>query len=271
MLFAIEVEDDTPHRWIVATCKCNPDDPADTFVGTVVDAIRNSYGEDELVSMLTVDEGVEQRFDLDAVKKAVRMGLPDPIKEKNKPAQLTNYRSETSEVIARCALTEGHGIAFPSNPQAGKTNANQPVLGFDGWGLLRLDGTAVFVLVQVKGTEDPGCPPAEANVLAAECARVPVAIDELCRALTILALRLNGQDKADIVGMLQLLGRGELPQLAVAPVVVRGTKEGCFEDMRPIRLAVSTFLPAFALGAVVSIGATLVKVGKEAMTRARAA
>jgi hypothetical protein len=185
---------------------------------------------------------------------------------------LTNYRSETAEIVARIGLAQAHGVEFPSNPQEGKTNANQPVLGFDGWGLLKLtDGSTAFVLVQVKGTESADRPPREASILVDECLRVPKGINELCRALSILVLRLEGEEQQAVLKMLEQLGRGELPSLVVAPVVVRGVLESDFADLQPVRDACDNFSPAVVRGLAVSIGAELDQFGREVMARARAA
>jgi hypothetical protein len=234
--------------------------------------VRDSYGEAELLAAITPDSGVENRFDLSAITAAFRAGLPDPTREGFKPAQLTNYRSETTEVIARLGLVEAHSLRFPTNPQAGKPNPNQPILGFDGWGFFELpSGGTALVLVQVKGTESEDCPPSEASKLANECKQMPTDISALCRALTILALRLGGADKDTALSMLEQLGTSQLPSIGVAPVIVRGATNGCIDDLSPIKDVCGEFAPVFARGLVISVGAPLGDVGVEVMRRARAA
>jgi hypothetical protein len=272
MVFEIERLEDSPHSWAVAECSCNLADLEDELLSTVAQAIRDSYGESDILGLAAPDPGVEQRFDLSAITAAFRMGLPDPSQEGRKPEQLTNYRSETTEVIARLGLAEAHHIEFPSNPQIGKPNANQPILGFDGWGFLRLgDGRIAFILVQVKATDSPECPPAEAAKLAVECTRVPRGVPSLCRALSILAVRLEGELLDTVLAMMQEIGSGALPLIGVAPVVVRGVSSGCHDDLQPVYAACADFAPAFARGLVISVGADLSAVGVEAMNRARAA
>ncbi len=272
MIFDIAHQRTEPHCW--ATARCTPDlgNASDVFLTAVVLGIRDSYGERD-VMIAVADASVGPLvLDASAIQAAFRMGLPDPAIEGKKPSQLTNYRSETTEVIARIALAEAHSVAFPSSPQQGKTNPNQPVLGFDGWGFLTLpDSSTAFVLVQVKGTESGDRPPGEAKVLAAECERVPKSKSQLCRALSILATRLQGGDRDRVLRMLEQLGRGEIPPLAVAPVIVRGTFDADFDDLSPVQSSCSNYSPAVARGLVVSVGAELDAVGFEAMNRARAA
>jgi hypothetical protein len=272
MIFDIAHRHMAPHCWATARCSCDPEDASDGFLAAVVLGIRDSYGERDVMQAAVNASFGPLIMDTAAIQAAFRMGLPDPEAEGNKPSQLTNYRSETSEIIARLALAEAHGIGFPSNPQQGKTNPNQPVLGFDGWGFLSLaDSSTAFVLVQVKGTESSDRPPREASTLAAECQRVPASTNELCRALSILAPRLQGGDRDCVLRMLEQLGRGEIPLLAVAPVIVRGTIDAHFDDLSPVQSSCPNFSPAIARGVVVSVGAELGAVGLEAMTRARAA
>lgn len=272
MFFKVSVEEDGEHRWGLATCTCDPAEAADVVVKAVADAIRTDYGELDLLSELVVDPGVAKRFDVRAILAAFRMGLPDPDREGRKPEHLTNYRSETTEVLARIALAQAFDIRFPASPQAGKPNPNQPVLGFDGWGLMSLrDGRTALVLVQVKGTDAADRPPAEATKLATECARVPNEISAIARALSILAVRLSGADQEAVLGMLDSIGRHEPLEIGVAPTIVRGVTDANLEDLYPLRGKPSPFAPAVARGIVVSVGADLAQLGREAMKRARAA
>jgi hypothetical protein len=151
-----------PHAWAVLHCSCDLADPADPLLKRVSTAVRNAYGEAKIIAIaeqINADPSVQLRFNLDAVTKAIRKGLPDPSKEANKPAQLTNFRSEAAEMVAKCALQDAFGIDFPVSPQEGKTNANQPILGFDCWGMLFHGLACSVVLVQINGTEDEKAPP----------------------------------------------------------------------------------------------------------------
>jgi hypothetical protein len=83
-------------------------------------------------------ESVKGAFQLDNLIKALRSSLPNPDREGAKPEQLTNYRSETSEILARAALERVYNTATPPALHATKGNRNQPILGFDGWSVMRL-------------------------------------------------------------------------------------------------------------------------------------
>src|SRR6266576_805191 len=157
MVFTVlERHQDEDHRWAVLGCTCDPGDNADPLLVVTVAGVREAYGEAELRAIAEPDPLVANTYDLTAILAAFRRSLPDPTAEGAKPLSLRNYRSETAEVVARHALTAAFGVDFPASPQLGKTNPNQPILGFDGWGLLSLaDGGWAFVLVLVKGTEDP--------------------------------------------------------------------------------------------------------------------
>jgi hypothetical protein len=276
-----ENEIDGEHRWAVATCGCDLTDDGDALLQATVTLVREAYGENELLAaadpdfLANVDPLVAGTFDLDAIRSGFRLGLPDPEKENltKKQPWLRNYRSETTEMVARGVLKTAHHVDFPSHPQRGKANANQPFLGFDGWGLLSLEGTAAkLVLVQVKGTDDTACPPSEARKLAQECKDVPRDLGKLARAISVLAVNLKGtKEGVTLLQMLEQLGKGILPPMAVAPVIIRGITPANGDDLQPIRQVVGEFLPACARGVTVSINVALTEFGERVMTLARAA
>jgi hypothetical protein len=277
----LESEIDGAHCWAVATCACDLGDDQDPLIQTTVQLVREAYGEDELLAaadtdfLAKIDPTVAETFDLDAIKAGFRLGLPDPDQENKtgKKPWLRNYRSESTEMVARGVLKKAHGVDFPSHPQRGKVNSNQPFLGFDGWGLLITPGSDPrLVLVQVKATDDTSCPPAEAKKLAAECKEVPRDTGKLSRAIAVLAVNLKGtREGVVLLKMLEDLGKGNLPSMAVAPVVIRGVTTGVMADIEPVREIVDEFTPACARGVVVSINAPLTDFGERVMTLARAA
>ena len=273
-----ETDEADGHRWAVVDCACslNAEDPVIT---AIVDLVRTSYGESEIVKRaerwneITPDPAVEETFDLDALRNAVRLGMPDPNEEKNKPAQLTNYRSESAEMVARSALAVAYGLVFPPAPQVGKANPNQPILGFDGWALEKLDGEKyAFVLTQVKGTDQAKCPPDEAKTLVEECKRVAHQTGKVARALSMIVLLLEPESEMGkaLIGMLELIGQGTLPPLLVAPAIVRGTTSADMGDLVPLRNAASTFMPAKSRCVTVSLGTALGPFGEYVMEQARA-
>jgi hypothetical protein len=274
MVFTVlERHQDEDHQWAVLSCACDPTDDSDALVVSTVTSVRDAYGEAELRALAEPDPLVARAFDLEAVLAAFRQGLPDPSVENTKPRQLRNYRSETAEVVARQALAATFGVAFPASPQLGKTNPNQPVLGFDGWGVSsNKEGASALVLVLVKSTDDAARPPGEAHTLAQEFRAVPTKRDALCRALSVLAVVLDDTSVRTIVlGMLESLGQDVVPPLVVAPVIVRGTLSSHIDDLKPVRAARSEIAPAIALGLTVSIGTSLDAFGEAVMTKARAA
>jgi hypothetical protein len=274
MVFTVlERHQDEEHRWAVLDCTCNPGDNADPLLVLTVAGVREAYGEAELRALAEPDPLVANTFDLTAILAAFRQGLPDPAAEGAKPLSLRNYRSETAEIVARHALAATFGVDFPASPQLGKTNPNQPILGFDGWGLLSLaDGGRAFVLVLVKGTEDPSRPPGEAHKLAQEFRAAPTKRDALCRALSVLAVVLSDASlKGVILEMLESMGQDVPPRLIVAPVIVRGTLSSHIDDLKPVRAVRGEIAPATGLGLTVSIGASLEDFGKAVMAMARAA
>lgn len=273
MTFTIdELYEDGAHQWAIVSCVCNLDDAADPLLSSIVAAVREAYGEQDIITIAQPDPSVAQRFDLSAITKAFRMGLPDPDEEGKKPEHLANYRSEATELLARSALKHVFSVEFPAHPQRGKTNQNQPVLGFDGWGLVGSHSAGyALVLVQVKGTDDVKRPPSEARKLAEECRRVPRQPSALCRALSVLVLTLkNSPYETIVVEMLEVLGRDSLPKIFVAPVVIRGALVAHSDDLSPIRTACQEITPIAGRGVVMSLGVDLGEFGRRVMTQARA-
>lgn len=276
----LDKEEDRDHQWAVVRCSCDLENGDDPLVQHTVEFIREAYGEKRLrarleanAAALEPDPLVIKKFKVDSVLRAFRMGLPDPEKEANKPPQLTNYRSETTEFVARAALQAAYGISFPTHPQRGKTNQDQPVLGFDGWGIAESpDDRYSLVLIQVKGTESKSCPPPESAVLAEECKQVLQKLGTICRALSVMVLDLEVSSLSDaLINLMEHIGEGGTPVVLVAPVVVRGTSEACQGDFGPIREACHGLDPSVGWGVVVTVGAPLNDFGKTVMTRARAA
>lgn len=280
----IAKENDDEHTWTLVQCSCDLTDDADALLQGTIKLVRDAYGESLLLAELSgqpnlaaleADPLVGDTFDLDAVLSAFRSGLPDPAEEKagGKPMHLRNYRSEATEILTRGALSEVHGIQFPAHPQLGKVNANQPQLGFDGWGIVgnSQDGYSL-VLIQVKATDAKKCPSPEATKLALECRNVPREKDKLCRALSVLSLQLKGTDFfLPLVAMLQKLGRNEEIGMMVAPVIVRGVNTACLGCIDPVRLDRSNFTPATAHGVVIGLSVDLTEFGDRVMSLARVA
>lgn len=261
---------DDGHEWAAIQAHCDLSNDADSFLLETVTLFREAYGEPQIIG-LAADPSLELDFDLAAIRRAIRTSYPDPEAEGDKPAQLTNYRSEPTEILARGALRQAHNVAFPVSPQLGKSNANQPILGFDGWGFLSEGNATRLVLVQVKGTQDTSIPPREAQVLCEECRRVPREPEKIARALCNIVIFL-GEDsdyKQVALYMLERLGEAELPSMAVAPVVVRGEINSTLSDLDPIRLHISEIDPVIALGVSLSVGAELSEFGRTVIERAR--
>jgi hypothetical protein len=74
-----------------------------------------------------------------------------------------------------------------------------------------------------------------------------------------------------IARMLEALGRGTLPRLVIAPVIIRGQVEAHRDDLEPLRSSSTAFAPAVGRGVTVSIGTDLTEFGRVVMSRARAA
>ena len=269
-------EADQGHEWCVATATCRLEDADDALIAHTVEMVRRSYGENEILAdALDVMQAdlAAGNFQTEHLVAAIRQGLPDPSAEGIKPPQLTTYRSQTAELVAKAALSAAFPVEYPAAPQEGTPNPNQPILGFDGWGICRYDADCfALVLIQVKGTDDATSPPAVADELADECRRVPQHTSVICRALSVLARLLRGSDLQPVVlRMLEALGRGELPPMHVAPAIVRGTAPCQIGDLQPCRDVVAEFAPATARGIVVGIGVSLSEFGEMVMTRAREA
>lgn len=266
-----ERESDGMHAWAAIRRTCRLEDEDDPFMSEVVRLFREAYGEERILA-LAADPGVEATFDLSAIRNAIRQGLPEASAEGDKPPALTNYRSESAEILARGALAQAHGLEFPTSPQQGKSNANMPILGFDGWGIDQSQDDYRLVLVQVKGTDDEARPPREAQRLCEECQRIPIEVSKLSRALSILVVFLDGTEHLEpLLGMLETLGRDELPALTVAPVVVRGIVTAELADLTPLRTAADKLLPTRSLGVSISVGIDLTEFGRAVTSRARAA
>lgn len=271
-----EFIEDGVHIWVVVRCSCDINDKDDTLIAHTVDLVRRSYGEASLLleaEKLLTQELQEGVFELQHLQHAIRLGLPDPAAEGRKPLQLTNFRSQAAEMVAKGALAKAFHFQYPAAPQQGTSNPNQPVLGFDSWGLIQEpDGQFALVLIQVKATDQQKCPPDEVHKLVEECKQVPRSMSPLARGLTVLAQLLTDPTmKKAVLRMLEGLGRGELPRILVAPVVVRGTTSSERGDLDPLKTNASDLHPVKSRGATVSIGAGLADFGRVVMERARAA
>jgi hypothetical protein len=260
-----ERTEDDDHAWAVICLSCDLSNDGDPLLAATVTTLRNAYGEEELLSQLPPpDPGANELFDMEALVKGFRKGLPSSAAEGKKPAALTNYRSEPAEMVARQGLAAAHAVVFRSDPQRGKTQPNQPILGFDNWGL-----------VSVKGTDEDDCPPRVCDALIDECGSAPLAHESIARALSVLALRLKGTpEQKAILEMLEKLGNDQLPQIYVAPVVVRGGRQAALAalaDLSSLRAAANAkrFHPAKARGLAVSVGAELGGFGRRVVDLAR--
>jgi hypothetical protein len=271
----LERHTDGKHQWAVVGCACDLSNEDDDLVQLIVTEIRDSYGESEVLRLaeLETDGSDEGLFDLGPIRAAFRLGLPDPNSEGHKPPQLTNYRSEATEMVARRALAAIHAVGFHVAPQIGKVNPNQPILGFDGWGIMGDDDSNfALVLVQVKATDEDVTPPSVTRELVEECARVPRNPGPICRALAVLVMHVQSPPiRRALIRMLELLGRSHMPQLVVAPVIVRGQTTAQGGDLDPLRHSATDFAPAIGRGVVLSLGVDLNAFGRTVMSRARAA
>lgn len=261
----------TAHSWTVCVNECDFSATDDATVAHMAQAVRDAYGESEIVEMLIPDSDVADAFDVKLVLAGFRKGLPDPEDEKTKPINLRNYRSETCEFFARETLKIIHKIETPGALHAGKGNAMQPLLGFDGWGLKLTDtGDAALVLIQVKGSDDGASPPQVAAELANECLRIAPQTDKLARAISAALMRVKGTAFVEpLLRMLEQLGAEKSINLVVAPVVVRGQVEAKMTDLKPVRDAHPHFGPVVTMGMSVAIGAPLEPFGKTVMSKAR--
>lgn len=271
---------DDDHVWAVVQETCDLSDGKDRMLLHAVAAIRNAYGEQEIREMaenapLEVPapaDGVAGTFPVELLMSAFRSSLPDPAAEGNKPGQLTNYRSETTELLARAALAVVFGFDVPPALHATKGNRNQPILGFDGWTVMRAtDGNLALVLLQVKGTEDATRPPSVAAELVTECEHAVTDFGKLKGFLMACLVRCKGTVfQEPLMNMIIELEREDrIANTILAPVIVRGSHESHIDDLSTLRGATVSFLHARARGMTVSLGAELTAFGRMAMTRAR--
>lgn len=272
-----QIERDGEHQWAVLSCSCNLLDANDLLILDTVALVRRSYGEDAVVQDaqdVMADEIVGGTFSLDHLITAIRMGMPDPDAEGNKPRQLTNYRSQTAEMLAKGALARAYSIQYPVAAQETIGNPNQPILGFDGWGIREEDdGQYTLVLIQVKATDQNRQPPGEALKLVEECKRVPRNPSAIARALTSMERLLQSLDnqrlKKAVLMMLVGLAEDQLPNMYISPAIIRGTTTSSINDLQPIREAVADYAPAISRGVSVSIGVALDEFGRIVMQQAR--
>jgi hypothetical protein len=259
------------HEWLVCSNQCDITDVDDPTVSHMVQVVRDAYGEAEILQALTVDPDVESMFDVRDVLAGFRLGLPDPLADEKKPANFRISRSETAEFFARETLRMVAAVATPPSLHACKGNAMQPMLGYDGWGIVEQPvGQKALVLIQVKGSDDDNCPPAVAHELVAECKAVAIAPERLSRAIAACFMRVQDLPIGKLLlGMLEKLGSGELPAIVVAPVIVRGHISPKIGDLDPLKLNVGQFGPISALGISVGVGAPLHDFGRLVMQRAR--
>lgn len=264
------------HHWgVVDAGACDLNDAHDPLVAETVAAVQHSYGEDRILQLASdLADGSrdgELTFDLAHLRAAVRLGLPDPAAEGSKPEALTVYRSQSAEMVAKGALAIAFGFSYPAAPQQGSVNPNQPILGFDSWGIH--DGEPqgpALVLIQVKATDQETCPPGQAAILAEECRHAIHQRSALSRTLLLKLQFVNDTGlQLYLMQMLEALGRGGEIRILVAPVIVRGTSEAHMTDLQPLRDAASDFLPALGRGLVVRIGVPLAAFGRVVMNRAR--
>lgn len=272
---------DGDHQWAVVVEQCDPTNTDDSLVLFTAQAIRDAYGEQEIqamaeeVMLLQLPEPadvVTAHFSLDDLLASFREGLPDPDAEGKKPAPLSNYRSETAEILAREALKRVFNMATPPSLHATKGNRNQPILGFDGWTLMVLEcGSLSLVLVQVKATDDQKRPPGEAEKLIAECSSAPLDIQKLKGFISACTIRCKGTDFAKTLMelLVELRQKNKLENIVVAPVIIRGLVSANHDDLASLKSAVANFGGARSRGMSISVGANLNDFGKIAMNKAR--
>jgi hypothetical protein len=263
------------HMWGIAVATCNLEDDGDKLVATIVDLIRKSYGEQSLIQDVEVllSEDINSGiFELKYLQAALRESLPDPDREGKKPVHLTNYRSQTAEMIAKAALAKVYNYQYPVSPQVGTPNPNQPIQGFDGWGIVETsDGLPSLALIQVKATDSVESPPDVSNILAKECLKAPKEKQFIVRALSIMFRHMSGDPlRMKIAKMLEILGHsdGVIPIL-VSPVIVRGITNATANDFEPITGISGAVHPACIQAIAVSIGADLGDFGYLVMNKAR--
>jgi len=272
--------DQDDHQWAVVLEACDLNALDDGLLKHAVDAIRAAYGEQEIRALNADEPLVTVPDPADAVGglvtehlvRALRSSLPNPEAEAGKPPHLTNYRSETTELLAREALGTVFDMATPPALHATKGNRNQPILGFDGWSVMnQSNGELALVLMQVKGTDDADRPPAQAAKLIIECGEVTAKVEKLKGFLTACLLRCKDTPYRDpLIRMLvELEKTDKIANLVVAPVIIRGLVPADLEDLKSLRAATGTFAHARARGMTLSIGADLTEFGRRAMETAR--
>jgi hypothetical protein len=253
------------HFWAVLHASCDLSQDADSLVSMISALTKYCYGGTRIIETAEawnakIDPGVSNQFDMSSIERAFKKGLPNPDAEGNKPKQLTNYRSESAEMVARAALQKAYDVIFPAAPQQGKTNPNQPILGFDGWGLLSLSASEkALLLFQVKGTDEAVSPPKAVQTLIDECKAAPTQIANICRALSALVCALP-QDMPivpDLLGMMVLLGQDRSPSIVVSPAIVRGITVAEMTDLQPLKDNRRDFDPHGTRCVAVSIGVDL--------------
>lgn len=266
------LEKPSEHHWSVLSVKSGLDETC-AFFSEMIQEVKDVYGETSIISMVESLEAADTQisFDQTKIKNALKIGLPDPAVEGTKPKQLTNYRSEAAELLARKALVASYNILFPVAAQTVKGNANQPILGFDGWGVLEyVDGSFGLVLVQVKGSDENKSPPKVIQELLEESKNTKFQVPTMVRALVTLAHLLKDDGlKAVLIKMLEEIGDEKLPSIIVAPVLIRGNLASSFDDIVDLINGALDFEPAKSRGATASIGQSLSDFGFELFTKAR--
>lgn len=266
------IERPSEHHWSVLTIKSGLDESC-AFFSEMIQEVKDVYGETSIISMAEDIEAADMKisFDQSKIKNALKMGLPDPSVETSKPKQLTNYRSEAAELLARKALVASYNILFPVAAQTVKGNANQPILGFDGWGILKyVDGSFGLVLVQVKGSDENKSPPKVIQELLEESRNARFQKSTMVRALVTLAHLIKDEElKSVLLKMLEEIGDDKLPSIVVAPVLIRGKLESSLDDIVDLIDGALDYEPAKSRGATASIGQCLSDFGFELFTKAR--
>lgn len=269
--------DEDGHRWAAVRCTCDLSAQNDDLIKATSELVRLAYGEDTILDLwanLEPDPTVSETYDIEHLVGGFRLGLPNPAEETGGIEHMANYRSESTEMLARSALAIAYdALQFLVAPQAGKLNPNKPVLGFDGWALLddKKFGVAI-VLVQVKGTKDTDCPPRESDTLAEECKAAPTRLGVISRMLTIMARSVDDTSvRATLLRMLAGLGKGKLPSIVVAPVLIRSAGKEAIGDLQPIIDVRADFAPVIGHGVSVLLGVNLNEFGRRVMDAARAA
>lgn len=276
MFKVTKTEEDGRHIWSSATAVCDLAQPRDALVGLAVEHFRSAYGEDAIVrdaEKLLPSDIADGVFKLDALRAAVRAGMTDPARDGGKPVALRVTRSQAAEFVAKCAFRQLHGYSYPAHPQSGCANANQPVLGFDGWGYVSDTAeTPDLVLVQVKATDDAECPPKVATELAAECARAPNDRGALARALSVIVhLARDEAAKRIAIRLLEALGADRPIRVVVAAAIVRGITISSVSDLDPVRVVAKEYATATGHGVSLTIGVDLHQFGQVVTDQARAA